>query len=103
MFEYGVRKHKLIRKGKKQEFVSDTWVVPECVVGFCQVKVNTSVELKSLPKMCRCSLTASFSLNSPPPSFHSSINSLPGRGRGTAGGAEFSEGTVSVLLTGPGP
>ena len=41
-----------------------------------------------------------FFPDQPPSSFHSSKNSLPGLGRGTPGGAEFSEGTVSTPLTG---
>uniref|UniRef100_A0A452EPC6 Ig mu chain C region n=1 Tax=Capra hircus TaxID=9925 RepID=A0A452EPC6_CAPHI len=52
--------------------------------------------LKSLPQIWHCSLTASFSLTSPLSSFHSSNDNLPGLGRGTPRGAEFSEGTVST-------
>ena len=66
MFAYGISKHQLIRKEKtktkkKQQFVSNKRLVPECVVGIFWVKANTFLRLKSLPQICHCSLKAFFS------------------------------------------
>ena len=96
MFAYGISKHQLIRKEKtktkkKQQFVSNKRLVPECVVGIFWVKANTFLRLKSLPQICHCSLKAFFSW---PALLHHFIPQQSSWSReGTPGGAEFSEAT----------